>query len=86
MEATGDGFRIAEEDLRIRGPGNILGIEQSGLPPLRLGNLVDDFDLLQRARRDVELFMKNAKSLAAYPRLKLLLKPFATFKTLATVG
>lgn len=86
MEATGDGFRIAEEDLRIRGPGNILGIEQSGLPPLRLGNLVDDFDLLQRARRDVEVFMQNAKSLAAYPRLKLLLKPFSTFKTLATVG
>src|ERR1700759_2285722 len=35
MEETTDGFRIAEEDFKIRGPGNIFGTEQSGLPPLR---------------------------------------------------
>lgn len=86
MEATGDGFKIAEEDLRIRGPGNLLGIEQSGLPPLRLGNLVEDFDLLQRARGDADLFLKQPKALEKFPRLATQLKQFAKFNSLATVG
>jgi len=50
MEETCDGFRIAEEDLKIRGPGNVLGTEQSGLPPLRVADLGKDFALLEFAR------------------------------------
>jgi len=50
--ATTDGFRIAEEDLAIRGPGDLLGTRQSGLPPLRAADLVRDLDWLQRARDD----------------------------------
>ena len=50
LEETGDGFKIAEADLQLRGPGNILGTEQSGLPPLKLGDLLLDADLMHAAR------------------------------------
>jgi len=50
MVATGDGFRIAQEDLRLRGPGEILGTRQHGLPDLRVANLLADLPLLEEAR------------------------------------
>jgi ATP-dependent DNA helicase RecG len=50
LEETTDGFRIAEEDLRLRGPGELLGQQQSGLPRFRFGDLAKDFDLIQQAR------------------------------------
>jgi len=49
---TTDGFRIAEEDLRIRGPGELLGTRQHGWPEFRVANLIEDVDLLMRARDD----------------------------------
>jgi ATP-dependent DNA helicase RecG len=52
MTETTDGFRIAEADLRQRGPGELLGTRQHGLPELRIGNLVEDFELLETARAD----------------------------------
>ena len=50
LEETTDGFRIAEMDLRLRGPGELLGQRQSGLPRFRFGNLADDLDLIRQAR------------------------------------
>jgi ATP-dependent DNA helicase RecG len=50
LEDTSDGFRIAEEDLRLRGPGELLGQQQSGTPRFRFGDLTKDFDLIQQAR------------------------------------
>ena len=50
LERSEDGFEIAEEDLRIRGAGDLLGTVQSGLPPLRLASLVKDEALLFRAK------------------------------------
>lgn len=50
MAATNDGFRIAEEDMRLRGPGELLGQDQSGMPSLRFGDLVQDGDLIDQAR------------------------------------
>jgi ATP-dependent DNA helicase RecG len=50
LEETNDGFRIAEADLKLRGPGELLGREQSGAPKFRFGNLVDDLDLIRQAR------------------------------------
>jgi ATP-dependent DNA helicase RecG len=50
LERSENGFEIAEEDLRIRGPGDLLGTVQSGLPPLRLASLVEDEALLFRAK------------------------------------
>ena len=50
MAETSDGFRIAEEDLDIRGPGELLGARQAGLPALRFGDLRQHLELLSRAR------------------------------------
>jgi ATP-dependent DNA helicase RecG len=50
LEQSDNGFEIAEADLRIRGPGDLLGTVQSGLPPLRLASLIDDEALLFRAK------------------------------------
>jgi len=51
LEQTNDGFRIAEADLKLRGPGELLGQQQSGLPRFRFGNLTEDFALIQQARQ-----------------------------------
>jgi len=50
LENSSDGFEIAEADLRLRGPGDILGTAQSGFPPLRLGDLLRDGDVMTEAR------------------------------------
>jgi ATP-dependent DNA helicase RecG len=50
LEETVDGFRIAEADLKLRGPGELLGREQSGLPRFRFGDLTEDLKLIRRAR------------------------------------
>ena len=49
---TSDGFKVAEEDLRLRGPGEFFGTAQHGMPDLRVADLIEDFDLLRLARRD----------------------------------
>lgn len=50
LEETNDGFRIAEADLKIRGPGELLGQQQSGLPNFKFGNLAEDLALIRLAR------------------------------------
>ncbi|MFN2452984.1 MAG: ATP-dependent DNA helicase RecG [Pyrinomonadaceae bacterium] len=57
MEETSDGFRIAEKDLEIRGPGEVMGTRQSGLPTFRIGNLVRDVEILEEARREAEHYL-----------------------------
>ena len=52
LTSTSDGFRIAEEDLRIRGPGQFFGTRQHGLPQLRVADIIEDMDLLRLARKD----------------------------------
>ena len=52
LQKTSDGFRIAEEDLRLRGMGDLLGQEQTGLPALRVGNLLEDQEILRAARQE----------------------------------
>jgi ATP-dependent DNA helicase RecG len=52
MSETNDGFRIAEADLEIRGPGEFLGTRQSGLPDFRVANLLRDGRILEEARKD----------------------------------
>jgi len=50
LEKTSDGFEIAEADLRLRGPGDILGTAQSGLTDLRFADFIADTDLIRQAR------------------------------------
>ncbi|HKS08354.1 MAG TPA: ATP-dependent DNA helicase RecG [Pyrinomonadaceae bacterium] len=62
MAKTTDGFVIAEKDLEIRGPGELLGTRQSGLPEFRIGNIVRDRLLLESARREAEAYLNREKS------------------------
>lgn len=50
MEETNDGFRIAEADLKLRGPGDFLGTKQSGLPDFKFADIVEDQFLLTQAK------------------------------------
>jgi ATP-dependent DNA helicase RecG len=54
LEETNDGFKIAEADLKLRGPGELLGQQQSGDMKLRFGNLVEDLNLIKQAREMVK--------------------------------
>jgi len=64
MRESEDGFLIAEEDLRLRGPGELLGTRQSGLPAFKLANLATDRDLLTMAHDDAKLILAQDPELA----------------------
>ncbi|MGH8165312.1 MAG: helicase-related protein, partial [Rhodanobacteraceae bacterium] len=59
LEKTSNGFAVAEADWELRGPGDLLGTAQSGLPGLKLGNLRSDAKLMQRARAMVQEIMRD---------------------------
>ncbi|MBL9142590.1 MAG: ATP-dependent DNA helicase RecG [Verrucomicrobiaceae bacterium] len=75
MEETSDGFRIAEEDLRRRGPGNVLGHAQSGQAPLRFAELLADTRLVRTARALAERTFEEDPQLSKPEHLAL--RPFA---------
>ncbi len=59
IASTNDGFALAEEDLKLRGEGELLGERQSGMPRLRLASLVGDAHLLAQAREDARALIEN---------------------------
>jgi ATP-dependent DNA helicase RecG len=65
MRETEDGFRIAEEDLRLRGEGDVLGVKQSGAPGFRLADIAVHGDLLAMARDDAMLHHTRDPELAS---------------------
>lgn len=65
MESTTDGFRIAEADLEIRGPGDFLGIRQSGMPDFRVANILRDGALLDDARTAAGALLEDDPELAS---------------------
>ena len=65
LASTSDGFKVAEEDLRLRGPGEFFGTRQHGLPELKVADLIEDFDLLRMARRDAFEIINEDPDLAA---------------------
>ena len=65
-----DGFEIAEMDLRLRGPGQVLGTRQSGLPDLALASLTDDGDLLELARTVAQELVASDPTLEGSPGLR----------------
>ena len=62
MAKTNDGFIIAEKDLELRGPGELLGTKQSGLPEFRIGNIVRDQALLEQAKQESEFYLSKPRS------------------------
>jgi ATP-dependent DNA helicase RecG len=84
-----DGFEIAERDLEIRGPGEILGAKQAGLPPFRAADLRRDASLLAIARRDAEHWIDESPTLERSEESLLrsrLLKAYGAVLGLADVG
>ncbi len=65
-----DGFEIAEMDLRLRGPGQVLGTRQSGLPDLALASLADDGAVLEDARTAAQELLNNDPELEQHPLLR----------------
>ena len=59
LTETNDGFKISYEDLKLRGPGDILGTRQSGLPTFVLGNLIEDTRFIDAARKDARKVCEN---------------------------
>ena len=80
MEKTNDGFIIAEKDLELRGPGNIMGTQQSGEMPLKITNLVSDSALIIKIRKLVEKIMskdpklENANNLLILKNVKMIIE------------
>ncbi len=62
MAKTSNGFVIAEKDLELRGPGELLGTKQSGLPEFRIGNIVRDQEILEQAKQEAEFYLDKEKS------------------------
>jgi len=76
MSESGDGFRIAEEDLQIRGPGDFFGTRQSGLPDLRVANIVRDSLLLGEARKEAFSVIESDPEIKGYPVLRKSVETF----------
>ncbi|PSO47591.1 MAG: DNA helicase RecG [Cyanobacteria bacterium SW_9_44_58] len=70
LEQSRDGFFISEMDMRFRGPGEVLGKRQSGLPDFALASLVEDQEVLKLAREAAEKLLFNDQNLDDYPLLK----------------
>ena len=85
MRETDDGFRIAEEDLRLRGAGEVLGTRQSGMPDFRVADLAAHADLLSMARDDARLVLDRDPTLAS-PRGQALRVLLYLFERDAAIG
>ena len=84
MADSGDGFVLAERDLELRGPGDFCGTRQSGLPTLRIGDLVRDRALMEDARREAEAWLAAAP--AGDPTVTLVRQGWAQRFGLVGVG
>ena len=63
MERTSNGFEIAEEDLSIRGPGEFFGTRQSGIPELKVANILRDAKILEAAKKEAFEIVKKDSTL-----------------------
>jgi ATP-dependent DNA helicase RecG len=89
METTGDGFQIAEKDLELRGPGEFLGVRQSGLPDFRVAHILRDTPILMEARKEAFRLVHEDPGLVLPSHLALrreLMKRWKGRLELATVG
>lgn len=85
MEETTDGFRIAEKDLEIRGQGEILGTRQSGVQTFKIGNIIRDLEILDKARQEAEFYLTQKRLTRETSQLIEVTKADARFR-LAGIG
>lgn len=71
MCSTNDGFKIAEKDLELRGPGDIEGTRQSGALNFKLANIVNDKEILEKAKKEAEILLANDEELCSAENLML---------------
>ena len=69
MVKYSSGFKLAEIDLSLRGPGEIYGVRQSGIPDLKLASLTDSVNI-EKARAEAQAIIEKDPNLNNYPRLK----------------
>ena len=69
LNQSNDGFYIAEQDLKLRGPGDLFGVRQSGDFNFRIADIIQDAGLLQKAAADVEKLLKEDPGLVEHPHL-----------------
>ncbi|MGN0692519.1 MAG: ATP-dependent DNA helicase RecG [Oscillospiraceae bacterium] len=70
MASTNDGFKISEEDLKMRGAGDFFGERQHGLPPLKIADIASDRELLSQAQKAAQKLIERSPDLSAYPAIK----------------
>lgn len=70
MKKYSDGFKIADTDLKLRGPGDFFGSRQHGLPELKIADMVEDMDTLQNAQECAKSILRNDFLLSNHPALK----------------
>ena len=70
METTTDGFKLAEKDLQLRGPGQFFGEAQHGLPDLKIADVFKDYEILIAARDAAEKYVTDEKDLSYYANLR----------------
>ena len=63
LETTSDGFKIAEQDMLLRGPGDYLGIEQSGFPTFNSLNIVSDYKMFEVSKNEINYILENESNL-----------------------
>ena len=80
MLATNDGFKIAEEDLRLRGPGEFFGTRQHGLPEFKIGDIINDYAILKLARDDAFKLVKEGHKSKNAKKQMLLKRITESFK------
>ena len=81
LTKTLDGFKISEEDFKLRGGGDIFGIRQSGQIGFNLADEVKDFNILLRAKEDSELFLEELlENTGKYPHIWNILKSSLTLE------
>ena len=76
MLRSNDGFRIAEEDLDIRGPGEFLGTRQAGMPDLKVANIMRDMKILEKAKTEAFGLIEVSPELEEFPSLKKAVEVF----------
>jgi len=64
LARTDEGYEIAKKDLEMRGPGDLFGVKQHGIPPLRAGTLTEDLELMEKARKDAAKVFEKDPSLS----------------------